>query len=181
MTRPPLPKKFGRRSSAPPPADTSVGSRTFGTSLAFVDNDFGQQLQCWSDSVTVPLYMWKELVMKASWRLSLMVATLACALTPLSAFAADIVGSYSCRGTNPDGSPYQGTVVIEENGAGYVLRWSIGDSLTYSGAGLLNDDLLSASWGSGVVVYRVQSDGKLVGKWLNASGGELGTETLTPR
>lgn len=119
--------------------------------------------------------------MSAAWRMRIMSAVLIVAAMPLSGLAADIVGNYSCKGTNPDGSPYSGTVVIEENGAGYVLRWTIGGSLMYSGAGLLNDDLLSASWGSGVVVYKVESDGKLVGEWLNASGGELGTETLTPR
>ena len=110
----------------------------------------------------------------------LMSVAFLCMMVPLVAFA-DVIGSYSCRGTNPDGSPYDGTVEIAENGAGYVVRWTVSGTQTYSGAGLLTDDIFSASWGSGVVVYRVQADGKLVGKWLNVSRGEAGTETLTPR
>lgn len=118
--------------------------------------------------------------MFTSWRVLVAVVVLLCAVMPLAASAADVLGTYSCRGTNPDGTPYDGTVAIEENGGGYVVHWTIG-TLKYSGAGIVTDDILSASWGSGVVVYRIERGGRLVGKWLNVSGGEMGTETLTPR
>ena len=88
---------------------------------------------------------------------------------------------------------YQGTTVISKNGGGYTLKWTIGSTgqtgtgiLTHGAAKQKEDDLLSASFGArghafGVVVYRVKDDGRLVGKWLNPSGGSFGTETLTPR
>ena len=113
-------------------------------------------------------------------RLRGIVAIVLVALLTSVSIAADVTGTYACKGTNPNSSPYTGTTVIKENGGGYLLTWNIG-GMTYSGAGILTDNILSASWGNGVVVYRVQSDGRLVGKWLNASGGDLGTETLTPK
>lgn len=112
------------------------------------------------------------------------VVALVLVAMPLVA-AAEIAGRYSCRGTNPNGSPYSGTTVITENGGGYLLRWTIGGK-THSGTGILTGGQLSASWGVrggafGVVVYVVKDDGRLVGKWINPSGGNLGTETLRPR
>ena len=125
-------------------------------------------------------------------RFQLVALVLVCMVMPIAA-AADVTGSYSCRGTNPDGAPYQGTTVISKNGGGYTLKWTIGSTgqtgtgiLTHGAAKQKEDDLLSASFGArghafGVVVYRVKDDGRLVGKWLNPSGGSFGTETLTPR
>lgn len=118
--------------------------------------------------------------MNVYWRRGFVAVVLAACLTSVS-MAAEVTGSYTCKGTNPNGSPYTGTVVIKENGGGYLVTWTIGESMTYSGAGILTDKIFSASWGNGVVVYKVESDGRLVGKWLNASGGDLGTETLTPK
>jgi hypothetical protein len=121
--------------------------------------------------------------MKAQWRSGLVAVVLAAMLTSLS-MAADVKGSYSCKGTNPNGTPYAGTTVISENGGGYALRWTIGGQ-SHSGTAILMDGQLSASWGVpggayGIVVYKVEQDGRLVGKWLNPGGGDLGTETLTP-
>lgn len=118
--------------------------------------------------------------MNAYWRRGIVAVVLIVCLTSVS-MAADVTGSYTCKGTNPNGSPYTGTTVIKENGGGYLVTWNIGGGMIYSGAGILTDNIFSASWGNGVVVYRVQNDGRLIGKWLNASGGELGTETLTPK
>jgi len=112
------------------------------------------------------------------------VVALVLVAMPLVA-AAKIAGTYSCRGTNPNGRTYSGTTVITENGGGYSLRWTISGK-THSGTGILTGGQLSASWGSprgayGVVVYVVKDDGRLVGKWIGPSGGNLGTETLRPR
>jgi hypothetical protein len=121
--------------------------------------------------------------MRAQWHYGLIAVVLVCAVTPLAA-AANIAGSYSCRGANPDGSAYTGTVEISANGEGYTLRWSIGGH-GHTGTGILSEGQLSASWGTtggdfGIVVYKVEEDGRLVGKWLSPGGGKLGTETLTP-
>ena len=117
-------------------------------------------------------------------RYQLLALVLVCVAMPI-AVAADVTGSYSCRGTNPDGTPYSGSTVISRNGGGYTLKWTFGEA-GHSGTGILTGDLLSASFGApghpyGVVVYQVKNDGRLVGKWINPSGGSFGTETLTPR
>ena len=118
------------------------------------------------------------------WRCGLSAIVLACTVMSLSALAG-VEGSYACRGTNPDGSPYSGTVEITQHGEGYLVAWSIGGS-GYSGTGIFSENQLSASWGVkgseyGIVVYKLENDGRLVGKWLNPSSVKYGTETLTPR
>jgi hypothetical protein len=97
----------------------------------------------------------------------------------------DITGIYSCHGTTPQGSAYAGSVEISDNGDGYTISWSIGDA-GHTGTAILVDDHLSSSWGVrgstfGIVVYKVENDGKLIGKWLDSSGGKLGAETLVRR
>ena len=43
-------------------------------------------------------------------------------------------GNYRVQGTNPDGSPYRGTLTIERSGPLYLVRWKIGKD-TYEGQG----------------------------------------------
>ena len=116
--------------------------------------------------------------------LMLAVGLLACAMT-FGTAQADVAGTYSCRGSNPNGTPYVGSVVITKNGAGYSLNWRFG-STGHSGTGIFSNGQLSASFGVaggryGVVVYRRANDGRLIGNWINPSGGSFGSETLTPR
>jgi hypothetical protein len=97
----------------------------------------------------------------------------------------DIAGIYSCHGTTPQGTAYAGSVEISANDEGYTMSWSIGDA-GHTGTALLVDNQLSSSWGVpgssfGIVVYKVEGDGKLVGKWLMPAGNKAGTETLVRR
>ena len=88
--------------------------------------------------------------------------------------AYNIEGTYSCEGTNPNGTPYRGTVTIRRSGNTYYFNWSVGT--TYSGQGTLSGDQLTVNWGDQYpVIYTVQEDGALlVGTWGNGTG----TETL---
>ena len=100
----------------------------------------------------------------------------------LDARQEDLSGVYSCEGKNYDGGAYAGTVVIHRNGEGYMLLWSIGSQI-HQGVALREGDLLSSSWTTagmpgGIVVYKIQSDRKLVGRYTDF-GGQIGTETLT--
>lgn len=98
----------------------------------------------------------------------------------------DIAGKYSCKGTNPDGSAYEGTVKISRSGDAYILEWVIGD-LQHDGVGIRNGDLLSVGWKSaaesGIAVYKIEEakEGvRLTGKWsANPGDGKLYPETLT--
>jgi hypothetical protein len=65
--------------------------------------------------------------MNTSWSRRIVAVVLVVALASVS-MAADVAGSYACKGTNPGGTPYEGTVVIKENGGGYRVTWTIGGS-----------------------------------------------------
>ncbi len=101
---------------------------------------------------------------------------------PAVAAEPNITGKYNCEGTNPAGKIYRGTVTIIKKGDAHYLKWSLNAGDTYAGIGILEGNVLAVSYyggASGVVVYRVQKDGKLVGKWAVADGkGRVYTETL---
>lgn len=112
----------------------------------------------------------------------LVILALSASALPALTGSANITGSYSCVGQNPDGGEYKGNVEIAMKGDTYLLTWEIGGQ-THTGVGLLNGDLLSSSWKSGnthgVVVYRVEGN-RLVGQWSTYPGnGKIQTETLT--
>src|SRR5262245_14578059 len=87
--------------------------------------------------------------------------------------APNIVGNYKCEGTNPDGQVYKGTVQIKKDGDAYAVTWAIGQGDNYKGIGILEGNVLAVSYYggiTGVVVYRVEKGGKLVGKWALVGG-----------
>ena len=120
--------------------------------------------------------------MLSRWQPILAVVIMVCMATSLE--AANLAGSYTCQGVNPNGPSYSGTVKIIPSGDAYLLNWTI-QGTTHTGVGIVTGNYLSSSWSSGgpggIVVYRIESDGRLVGTWANPSGGALGTETLTPQ
>ena len=98
-------------------------------------------------------------------------------LLPAAAFA-EVGGTYTCEGKNPNGGRYQGTVVISgDANSGYTFSWTIGAD-SYQGTGTLSGDTLTVDWGQPEpVVYKVLNDGaELKGKW--GPGGK-GKEKLT--
>ena len=92
-----------------------------------------------------------------------------------------LAGTYRIEGTNPDGSPYAGSLLVERDGPAYTLTWEAGG--TYVGAGILMDDEFGASYGGeacGVAVYTVRG-ADLDGQWTSHGAGAVGTERATRR
>jgi len=96
---------------------------------------------------------------------------------PPVAFAA---GGYAVRGTNPDGSVYEGTLRITERGKLYEFVWEAGN--LFVGAGIQRGDKVAVAYPSDscqVALYDIGPDGTLTGDWV-ADEGMFGTETAKP-
>jgi hypothetical protein len=96
----------------------------------------------------------------------------------------DIAGKYNVVGSNPDGSPYRGTLEVILHGDVYQFRWSAGTQ--YDGIGVANGNVVAVAFangengkGCGVVDYEIRSDGLLDGKWGYWGTNEAGTEKAT--
>ena len=94
----------------------------------------------------------------------------------------DIAGKYNITGTNPDDSPYKGTLEVITRGDVYQFRWNAGSQ--YDGVGVQSGKVIAVSYttgtdgkGCGVVDYDIQGDGTLDGKWGYWGQNEMGTET----
>ena len=102
----------------------------------------------------------------------------------VSVSAADIEGTYSAKGTNPDGKgKYTGSVIISKTKDTYKVVWSVG--MVYIGTGIVVGDILSVAYvdenkkSFGIVVYKILDSGKkLEGVWCAHNGKALGKETL---
>ena len=85
-------------------------------------------------------------------------------------------GNYNAVGRNPNGTAYEGRVVITRLGNRFRFDWRVGSS-TYYGTGTLDGNVMVVEWGAGApVVYALAADGSLKGLWSNGRG----EETLTP-
>lgn len=97
-------------------------------------------------------------------------------LSGWTAHAADLTGNYRVNGRNPDGSAYEGSVQIVDNGGAVAMSWQVGS--TYSGVGVVQGRVLSVNWGSDAqVIYVINADGTLYGTWARGTALEL----LTPQ
>jgi hypothetical protein len=104
-------------------------------------------------------------------------------LLPLPTFAQPASGVYDLAGTNPDGTPYSGLLMLIERGRGaYQVEWNVSGQRIV-GWGMAQGDALAASYvldgRIGVVLYR-QSGDVWRGIW-SVAGGSAGAETLSPR
>jgi hypothetical protein len=94
-----------------------------------------------------------------------------------------LTGVYACEGQNPDGATYSGIVEIVSVKDTYLVRWTMPNDSQVVGVGILSGDQLSVSYYGGtpaLVVYSIDENGKLSGKWT--AGGAEGlqfSETLT--
>jgi hypothetical protein len=95
----------------------------------------------------------------------------------------NLVGVYSCVGTNPGGATYSGIVEIVRLKDTYLVRWTMPNNSQVVGVGLFNAGVLSVSYYGGtpaLVVYSLGADGQLEGKWTaGGAEGETFKETLT--
>jgi hypothetical protein len=106
-------------------------------------------------------------------------------LSALPAAAQSIGGTYEVKGTNFDGSEYDGTATITlTSQTTCTIHWETGGS-TSDGICMRNGDAFSAGYvmgdSVGLVVYRVMQNGTLDGLWTIAGKEGNGTETLTPK
>jgi len=97
------------------------------------------------------------------------------------ASAQSVGGRYEVRGTNPNGSSYQGTAEIFPNGNVCRIAWHVGSE--WRGICMMSGDLFAASYHSGgtngLLIYRLGPHGTLSGEWTTGAGS-TGTETLIP-
>jgi hypothetical protein len=111
--------------------------------------------------------------------LALLVSTAASA-----ASAQDVGGSYTVRGTNPNGQQYSGTAEITPSGSACRITWHTG-STSSSGICMLANKAFAASYilqgKQGLVIYELQPNGSLKGWWTIADSSGVGTEALFRR
>lgn len=115
------------------------------------------------------------------------IAVLVLSLTAPALSAAaeiDIVGLYTCEGTNPDGRPYRSVVEIIKNDQTYRVTWAMGERNISIGIGMVRDGLLAVSYYAngnlGVIVYRIKKGPQLTGEWtVLGADDEVFPETLT--
>lgn len=101
-----------------------------------------------------------------------------------AASAQSVGGKYSVKGTNFDGSPYEGTAAITRSSDSTCrIHWDTGPNSS-DGFCMLAGKALAAAYklgdDVGLVLYELQSDGTLKGVWTIADKSGAGTEILTP-
>lgn len=129
-----------------------------------------------------------------SFRVSLLVAASMFITIPL-VYAADpltakVEGVYTAKGEDISGVKYTATVEIKEEGDAFRVTWKYANGVSFIGIGLRDGKKLSVSWAGaagegkvmvGVMVYEIQKDGTLEGKWtILGAKGKVKTETLAP-
>ena len=101
-----------------------------------------------------------------------------------AAQAQDVTGNYLVNGTNLDGSSYTGEATITAS-SDYTCEivWQTGGS-TSSGICMRDGNAFAAGYELGgkvgLVIYLIQDDGTLDGRWTVAGVNAVGTEVLTP-
>ncbi|MCW5689825.1 MAG: hypothetical protein KIT76_14865 [Pseudolabrys sp.] len=101
-------------------------------------------------------------------------------MSTLAAFAADPVGSYTVKGTNPgNNGTYSGRVTVTKTGETYSVIWVVG-STRYVGTGIGNRDFIAVSYksdeGTGLALYGADG-GNWAGVWTYSGGRQVGAET----
>jgi hypothetical protein len=102
---------------------------------------------------------------------------------PLQA-ASGITGTWQIASAqSPSGGTYHGTVNITGTGPVFNLAWATGGG-AYGGVGMQLGNHLFAGWAPatvnvGIVVYRVQPNGTLVGQWTVRGASGVGEERAT--
>jgi hypothetical protein len=124
-----------------------------------------------------------HLIAKGTFMRILLAAALLTAGFAATASAQSVGGKYDVHGTNFDGSPYEGTAVITRSSDSTCrMHWQTGS--TSDGICMLSGKSFAAAYAMGkdvgLVVYELQPDGSLKGRWTIADQSGSGTETLTP-
>jgi hypothetical protein len=106
--------------------------------------------------------------------------------TGSSSTSGDLAGTYAVNGTGVDGKTYQGEVVVTKRDAVYQMSWKIGAE-NYDGIAVQSGNTMAAAYttgtngsGCGAVVYKINADNSLDGKWGEWGVNSVGTEKAVP-
>ncbi len=99
-----------------------------------------------------------------------------------SSTSGDLAGTYAVSGAGADGKTYQGEVLVTKQGAVYQMSWKLGAE-SYDGVAVQSGNTLAAAYttgsdgkGCGAVIYKINADNSLEGKWgewgVNSTGSE---------
>ena len=95
----------------------------------------------------------------------------------------NFAGTYSVRGTNPDGTTYTGSMVVTSYGDGYRITQTLADGTVYRGIGNDMGPYLTVAIQSGTVpsiaIYRVTQSTTLEGFWQDYDSEKEGSEALS--
>ncbi len=100
---------------------------------------------------------------------------------PSQVQAGDVSGIYECRGTNPDGTSYEGIVGIVKVQETFIVQWIFSANSAVTGVGILSNGVFAVSYFGGaptIVVYKVEGN-RLVGEWTMGDIGRVYAEVLT--
>src|SRR5262245_6911788 len=117
--------------------------------------------------------------------LPVLVAALLILFGPAVCAGENLSGAYDVSGINPNGSRYKGTATITIGEKKCRVNWKIPATTAYGNCELKGDQFtvyFTLNGAKGVVVYKLQRNGTLVGSWwMNTSRKSKGRETLRPR
>lgn len=99
--------------------------------------------------------------------------------------AAQQSGTYDISGTNPDGSPYTGTLLLTQVGTStFRVVWNIGGD-TIEGVAMVSGLTLATAFAlgqqSGLGIYEIKPGGELDGTWTTVGAFASGRETARLR
>ena len=104
----------------------------------------------------------------------------------LNAKSSELAGTYSVDGTGVDGKSYKGEILVTKRDAVHQMSWKIGAD-SYDGVAVQSGNTLAAAYttgtdgkGCGAVIYKINDDNSLEGKWGEWGINEMGTETAAP-
>lgn len=108
------------------------------------------------------------------------------ASTASSSTSGDLAGTYAASGAGADGKTYQGELVITKRDAVYQMSWKLGAE-SYDGIAVQSGNTLAAAYttgtdgrGCGAVVYKINADNSIDGKWGEWGVNSAGTEKAVP-
>jgi len=91
-----------------------------------------------------------------------------------------LAGSHVCKGTNPDGSKYEGNITVRCKNGLLLMEWEIAGKKSH-GTGLLEGMTLGVALDDGLAIYRVfpQDEGfSLIGRWATEGSQDACNEIL---
>ena len=98
----------------------------------------------------------------------------------------DLAGTYTVNGAGADGKTYEGEMVVTKRDEVYQMSWKLGAE-SYDGIAVQSGNTLAAAYttgtdgkGCGAVVYKINDDNSLDGKWGEWGVNSAGTEKAVP-